>query len=187
MNQPSTLKERILQYAQVHLGAEPEHLWAKFPRYAVLRHSENAKWFAVFLEVPGNQVGLEMTESVDILDVKCGPAPWTWLPFSPASQASCRLPHEQVQLGHPPPGRLAPGGGDHPPAGTELRSDEAGCPASQGGRSRRRVLPCSIRRISPGPAMQLRFSRREDVGGMQPVSHLLLRCAPGGRPGRSAG
>ena len=49
MNQPSTLKERILQYAQVHLGAEPEHLWAKFPRYAVLRHSENAKWFAVFL------------------------------------------------------------------------------------------------------------------------------------------
>ena len=31
MSQPSTLKERILQYAQVHLGAEPEHLWAKFP------------------------------------------------------------------------------------------------------------------------------------------------------------
>lgn len=56
MNQPSTLKERILQYAQVHLGAEPEHLWAKFPRYAVLRHSENAKWFAVFLEVPGTRL-----------------------------------------------------------------------------------------------------------------------------------
>ena len=73
MNQPSTLKERILQYAQVHLGAEPEHLWAKFPRYAVLRHSENAKWFAVFLEVPGTRLGLERPESVDILDVKCGP------------------------------------------------------------------------------------------------------------------
>ena len=73
MNQPSTLKERILQYAQVHLGAEPEHLWAKFPRYAVLRHSENAKWFAVFLEFPGTRLGLERPESVDILDVKCGP------------------------------------------------------------------------------------------------------------------
>ena len=71
MNQPSTLKERILQYAQVHL--EPEHLWAKFPRYAVLRHSENAKWFAVFLEFPGTRLGLERPESVDILDVKCGP------------------------------------------------------------------------------------------------------------------
>ena len=70
MNQPSTLKERILQYAQVHLGAEPEHLWAKFPRYAVLRHSENAKWFAVFLEFPGTRLGLERPESVDILDVK---------------------------------------------------------------------------------------------------------------------
>ena len=73
MNQPSTLKERILQYAQVHLGAEPEHLWAKFPRYAVLRHSENAKWFAVFLEFTGTRLGLERPESVDILDVKCGP------------------------------------------------------------------------------------------------------------------
>ena len=73
MNQPSTLKERILQYAQVHLGAEPDHLWAKFPRYSVLRHSENAKWFAVFLEVPGTRLGLERPESVDILDVKCGP------------------------------------------------------------------------------------------------------------------
>lgn len=73
MNQPSTLKERILQYAQVHLGAEPDHLWAKFPRYAVLRHSETAKWFAVFLEVPGTRLGLERPESVDILDVKCGP------------------------------------------------------------------------------------------------------------------
>lgn len=27
MNQPSTLKERILQYAQVHLGAEPGWGW----------------------------------------------------------------------------------------------------------------------------------------------------------------
>ena len=86
MNQPSTLKERILQYAQVHLGAEPEHLWAKFPRYAVLRHSENAKWFAVFLEVPGTRLGLERPESVDILDVN---AARSWpAPFS-ASQASC--------------------------------------------------------------------------------------------------
>ena len=125
MNQPSTLKERILQYAQVHLGAEPEHLWAKFPRYAVLRHSENAKWFAVFLEVPGTRLGLERPESVDILDVKCGPLLAGSLLGVPG------LPHEQVQLGHPPPGRLAPGGGDHPPAGAQLRSDEAGRPASR--------------------------------------------------------
>ena len=31
------------------------------------------KWFAVFLEVPGTRLGLERPESVDILDVKCGP------------------------------------------------------------------------------------------------------------------
>lgn len=73
MNQPSALKERILQYAQARLGAELEHPWAKFPRYAVLRHGENAKWFAVFLEIPGTRLGLERPEPIDILDVKCGP------------------------------------------------------------------------------------------------------------------
>lgn len=52
MNQPSTLKERILQYAQVHLGAEPEHLWAKFPRYAVLRHSETPSGLRSFWRFP---------------------------------------------------------------------------------------------------------------------------------------
>lgn len=141
MSQPSTLKERILQYAQVHLGAEPEHLWAKFPRYAVLRHSGSAKWFAAFLEVPGTRLGLERPESVDILDVKCGPLLAGSLLGTPGILPA--LPHEQVQLGHPPPGRLAPGGGDHPPAGTEPRSDEAGRPAHQaagGGLSPARAL-----------------------------------------------
>lgn len=59
----------------------PRYIWARnrstsglnSPAYAVLRHSENAKWFAVFLEVPGTRLGLERPESVDILDVKCGP------------------------------------------------------------------------------------------------------------------
>lgn len=134
MNQPSTLKERILQYAQVHLGAEPDHLWAKFPRYAVLRHSENAKWFAVFLEVPGTRLGLERPESVDILDVKCGPLLAGSLLGIPGILPAYHM--NKSNWVNPPPGRLAPGGGDHPPAGTELRSDEAGRPGEPGGRRR---------------------------------------------------
>lgn len=128
MNQPSTLKERILQYAQVHLGAEPEHLWAKFPRYAVLRHSENAKWFAVFLEFPGTRLGLERPESVDILDVKCGPLLAGSLLGVPGILPAYHMNKSNWVT---PPRRLAPGGGDHPPAGAQLRSDEAGRPASR--------------------------------------------------------
>ena len=129
MSQPSTLKERILQYAQVHLGAEPEHLWAKFPRYAVLRHSGSAKWFAAFLEVPGTRLGLERPESVDILDVKCGPLLAGSLLGTPGILPAYHmnksnwvtllldgsLPEEEID----------------PPAGAQLRSDEAGRPASR--------------------------------------------------------
>ncbi len=33
-----TQLERIVQYAQVRYGTEPEHLWAKYPDYMVFRH-----------------------------------------------------------------------------------------------------------------------------------------------------
>ena len=134
MNQPSTLKERILQYAQVHLGAEPEHLWAKFPRYAVLRHSENAKWFAVFLEVPGTRLGLERPESVDILDVKCGPLLAGSLLGVPGI-----LPAYHMNKSN----------------WVTLLLD-----GSPGGR-RRSDRPYSIRRISRLSRLMMRFSRRE--------------------------
>ena len=163
MNQPSTLKERILQYAQVHLGAEPEHLWAKFPRYAVLRHSENAKWFAVFLEFPGTRLGLERPESVDILDVKCGPllagsllgvpgilpayhmnkSNWVTLLLdgSLPEEEIIRLLELSYDLTKPGPPRPRP-------------------PGAPGGR-RRRDRPYSSRRSSRLSRLMMRFSRRE--------------------------
>ena len=160
MNQPSTLKERILQYAQVHLGAEPDHLWAKFPRYAVLRHSENAKWFAVFLEFPGTRLGLERPESVDILDVKCGPLLAGSLLGIPGILPAYHmnksnwvnllldgsLPEEEII-------RLL-----------ELSYDLTKPAARRAGRPKAELAgarPQSIRRISRLSRLMMRFSRRE--------------------------
>ena len=160
MNQPSTLKERILQYAQVHLGAEPDHLWAKFPRYAVLRHSENAKWFAVFLEFPGTRLGLERPESVDILDVKCGPLLAGSLLGIPGILPAYHmnksnwvnllldgsLPEEEII-------RLLELSYDL----TKPAARRAGRPKAEGAGAR----PQSIRRISRLSRLMMRFSRRE--------------------------
>ena len=33
-------------------GCEPEYPWLRFPGYAVYRHSENRKWFAVVMDLP---------------------------------------------------------------------------------------------------------------------------------------
>ena len=66
-------REGLLSYAQEQFGAEPEHLWAKYPNYVVLRHGNNRKWYAAIMDVPRNKLGLPGEGTVDVMDVKCGP------------------------------------------------------------------------------------------------------------------
>ncbi len=66
-------RDDVLNYAKETFGTEPEYLWMKFPRDAVLRHRGNAKWYALVLEVPRQKVGLEGEGTIDILDLKCDP------------------------------------------------------------------------------------------------------------------
>ncbi len=64
------LRDQILKYALKKYSAEPEYLWAKFPLYAVLRHAENKKWFALIMNVPREKLGLEGGDEIDILNLK---------------------------------------------------------------------------------------------------------------------
>lgn len=65
-----TLREQLFAHIKKKYKAAPEYLWRKFPGYAVFRHSDNRKWFAVVMDVPGNKLGLETEEIIDILNVK---------------------------------------------------------------------------------------------------------------------
>ena len=64
------IKEKLFAYAGKKYRASPEYLWARYPNYAVLRHRDNRKWFALFMDVPGTRLGLESGDAVDILNVK---------------------------------------------------------------------------------------------------------------------
>ena len=66
-------QQRIMRYIKERYGDEAEHLWAKYPDYAVFRHSGSQKWYAAFLVVPRNKLGLDGTEAAPVLDVKCSP------------------------------------------------------------------------------------------------------------------
>jgi len=66
-------QSRIMRRIEDRYGSEPEHLWAKYPDYAVFRHSATQKWFAVFLNVPGNKLGLSGEAVMPVLDIKCSP------------------------------------------------------------------------------------------------------------------
>ena len=65
-------RKAIFEYVRNQYATEPEYLWAKSPKYAVLRHQNNRKWYAIVMDVPGKAVGIDCgSEKVDIIDVKC--------------------------------------------------------------------------------------------------------------------
>ena len=66
-------KERIERYMEDCCGSVPEHLWARFPNDAVCRHPASGKWYALFMTVPRNRLGLEGEGTVGILDIRCSP------------------------------------------------------------------------------------------------------------------
>ncbi|WP_032093338.1 MmcQ/YjbR family DNA-binding protein [Necropsobacter rosorum] len=53
--------------------AQAEYLWAKFPDYAVFRHQENRKWFALFGQLAAEKIGLTSDEKIPLLSVKARP------------------------------------------------------------------------------------------------------------------
>jgi len=49
---------------------KPEYLWEKFPQNAVVRRSDNKKWYAAFLTVEKNKIGLDGHEKIEIIDLR---------------------------------------------------------------------------------------------------------------------
>ena len=67
----TSIRENVLRAAAEKYRAEPEYLWMYDPDAAVLRHTENRKWFALLMRLPRRILGLSGEEKVDILNVKC--------------------------------------------------------------------------------------------------------------------
>lgn len=64
------LRERLFAHIRAAYGTEPEYLWSRFPGYAVFRHRDNDKWFALVMDVPADRLGLPGRELRNILNVK---------------------------------------------------------------------------------------------------------------------
>lgn len=72
-NKKGAYRQDILSLAKEKYNSEPEYLWLRYPNYAVLRHTDNKKWYAVIMDVPMEKLGLGGKEKVDILELKCDP------------------------------------------------------------------------------------------------------------------
>lgn len=65
--------ERMERFIEERFGGTPEHLWARSPQDAICRHAASGKWYVLFMEVPGNRLGLAKEDSVWILNLRCDP------------------------------------------------------------------------------------------------------------------
>ena len=66
--------QQIMDYAENHYAAQPEYLWAKFPDYTILRHSNaKGKWYALIGKIAKTKLGLKEEGETDFINLKCPP------------------------------------------------------------------------------------------------------------------
>ena len=61
------LKRFILE----NYNVESDFPWLKYPNYEVFRHSNNQKWFALIMDIPQNKLGLQGSDLLDVVNLKC--------------------------------------------------------------------------------------------------------------------
>lgn len=66
-------REELEEYIRVEYGIVPDHPFGDGSNSAVFRHSDNRKWFALVMRIPGTKLGLAEPAPVDVVNVKCAP------------------------------------------------------------------------------------------------------------------
>ncbi len=65
-----TIRERVEAYARQHFKAVPEQLPFNRQDYAVLRHQDTGRWYAVFIVKPRSILGLDGEGDAAIISLK---------------------------------------------------------------------------------------------------------------------
>lgn len=63
-------REEIFAFVCEEYGEKPDYPFGE-EEYAVLRHSDNKKWFALCMNIPAARLGLSEEGSIEIMNVKC--------------------------------------------------------------------------------------------------------------------
>lgn len=66
-------RKELESYIVDKYSIEPEYPWVKMPTFAVFRHSNNKKWFAVVMTITKDKLGFDSMENIDVVNLKCDP------------------------------------------------------------------------------------------------------------------
>lgn len=51
-------------------GISADYPWERYPDYAVFRHRDNGKWFAVLMRISASKLGMDSYEEIDVVNLK---------------------------------------------------------------------------------------------------------------------
>ena len=61
----------IIEHVKSEYNTKPEFLWPdRYPSYAVFRHGDNKKWFALIATISSKNLGLKEDEKIDVINLK---------------------------------------------------------------------------------------------------------------------
>ena len=66
-------RKELESFIPENYSADADYPWPDRPAYEVFRHNGNRKWFALIMDIPGNKLGLQECETLDIVNLKCNP------------------------------------------------------------------------------------------------------------------
>ena len=66
-------REELIEYVENVYSSFSEYPWKTAPSFAVFRHSNNKKWFAVIMNIQKSKLGIHSQEFFDIVNLKIDP------------------------------------------------------------------------------------------------------------------
>lgn len=64
------MKDSVFAYIKKRYKVSPEYPWRTSPDSAVFRHTDNRKWFALFMEVGGDKLGMDTDGLIPVINLK---------------------------------------------------------------------------------------------------------------------
>lgn len=66
-------RNNIINYIKDYYAVSPEYPWYDLPNSAVFRRPDNAKWFALIMDVARDKLHLSGEGIEDVINLKCDP------------------------------------------------------------------------------------------------------------------
>ena len=64
-------RQELAAYLTDTYSTAGEHLFARYPNFQVFRHTGNKKWFAVLMDIPRKNLGLDGEGEISVVNLKC--------------------------------------------------------------------------------------------------------------------